>query len=323
MNRRKALGLLIASLPARPLAPRAQQPAKMHVILWVSTEAQPDPFIEGFRDGMKTHGYVEGRNLAFILRYAPGSPDAVRAMLPELLTVPADLIVSSGPAMLAMKATTKRTVLFAMSGDPVDLGIVESFARPGRNFTGCTFMSLDICQKRVHLLKEMLPNMRSLAVLSNTGHPGEQSEHSATIGAAKDLGIQIAYVPFASADQLEGALERVLNSRSDAMIVYPDGTTLVNRVRIADFAKRHHLPSMFGWREYIDAGGLASYGANQRATYRRLAAYADRLLNGQSAALLPVERPTAFELVINVKTARHLDLEVPASFLARADDLIE
>jgi len=210
-----------------------------------------------------------------------------------------------------------------MSGDPVDLGIVESFARPGRNFTGSTFMSLDICQKRVHLLKEMLPNMRSLAVLSNTGHPGEQSEHSATIGAAQDLGIQIAYVPFASADQLEGALERVLNSRSDAMIVYPDGTTLVNRVRIADFAKRHHLPSMFGWREYIDAGGLASYGANQRATYRRLAAYADRLLNGQSAALLPVERPTAFELVINVKTARHLDLEVPASFLARADDLIE
>src|SRR5215510_15458143 len=120
MRRRTAIGLLIGGASARAPSSAAQQPAKMHVILWVSTEAQPDPFIEGFRDGMKTHGYVEGRNLAFILRYAPGSPDAVRAMLPELLTAPADLIVSSGPAMLAMKATTKRTVLFAMSGDPVD-----------------------------------------------------------------------------------------------------------------------------------------------------------------------------------------------------------
>ena len=323
MNRRESLGLLIASLAARPRVSHGQQPAKVHVILWVSTEAQPDPFIEGFRDGMKARGYVEGQNLTFILRYAPGSPDAVRAMLPELLTIPADLIVSSGPAMLAMKATTTRTVLFAMSGDPVQLGIVESLARPGRNFTGSTFMSLNICQKRVELLHELLPNMRSLAVLSNTGHPGEQSEHSATIGAAQGLGIQIAYVPFASADQLEGALERVLNSRSDAMIVYPDGITLVNRATIADFAKRHRLPSMFGWREYADAGGLASYGANQRATYRRLAAYADRLLNGESAALLPVERPTMFELVINMKTARLLDLKVPTSIVTLANDVIE
>jgi putative tryptophan/tyrosine transport system substrate-binding protein len=323
MNRRQALGLLIGGLAARPLACRAQPPAKMNVILWVSTEAQPDPFIEGFRDGMKARGYVEGRDLSFILRYAPGSPAAVRAMLPELLTIPADLIVSSGPAMLAMKATTKRTVLFAMSGDPVDIGIVESLARPGRNFTGSTFMSLDICQKRVHLLQEMLPHMRTLAVLSNTGHPGEQSEHSATIGAAQRLGIRLAYVPFASADELESAPERVLISGADAMIVYPDGTTLVNRVRIAEFAKKHGLPSMFGWREYADAGGLASYGANQRATYRRLAAYADRLLNGESPALLPVEQPTAFELVINMQTARQLELEVPPSFLARADDLIE
>jgi len=151
MRRRKAIGLLIGGVTAWPLSSAAQQPVKMHVILWVSTQAQPDPFIEGFREGMRTRGYIEGQNLAFVLRYAPGDPAAVRAMLPELLAVPADLIVSSGPAMLAMKATTTRTVLFAMSGDPVELGIAESLARPGRNFTGFTFMSLEIAQKRVDL----------------------------------------------------------------------------------------------------------------------------------------------------------------------------
>jgi len=321
MRRRKIIGLLVGAVAARPS--RAQQPGKMHVILWVSTEAQPDPFIEGFRQGMKARGYIEGQNLTFVLRYAPGSPDAVRAMLPEIMTVPADLIVSSGPAMLAMKATTNRPVLFAMSGDPVELGIVQSLAQPGRNFTGSTFMSLDICQKRIHLLHELLPKMRVLAVLSNTGHPGEQSEHTATTTAARTYGTRLAYVPFASAGELEGALERVRTSSPDAMVVYPDGVTLVNRVRIADFAKAHRLPSMFGWREYCDAGGLVSYGANQRATYFRLAAYADRLLRGERPGALPVERPNTFELIINLKTAKSLDLEVPASLLARADDLIE
>ena len=323
MRRRKAIRLLVGGVTAWPLSSAAQQPVKMHVILWVSTQAQPDPFIEGFREGMRTRGYIEGQNLAFVLRYAPGDPAAVRAMLPELLAVPADLIVSSGPAMLAMKATTTRTVLFAMSGDPVELGIAESLARPGRNFTGFTFMSLEIAQKRVDLLRELLPNMRLLAVLSNTGHPGEQSEHNATTQAAEALGIQLVYLPFASADELEGALERVLISRPGAMLVFPDGVTLVNRARIAEFAKRHRLPSMFGWREHCDVGGLMSYGASQRATYRHLAIYADRLLHGESPATLPIERPTAFELVINLKTAGVLDLKVPTSLLARANDLIE
>ena len=295
----------------------------MHVILWVSTEAQPDPFIEGFREGMKSRGYIEGRNLAFVLRYAPANPEAVRSMLPELLTIPADLIVSSGPAILAMKAATERPVLFAISGDPVALGIVESLARPGRNFTGSTFMSLELAQKRVHLLQELLPKMRTLAVLTNTNHPGEQSEHNATTSAAQTLGIRLAYAPFASPAELEGALERVKTSGAEAMLVYPDGVTIVHRARIAEFAKIHRLPSMFGWREYCEAGGLASYGANQRATYVRLAAYADRLLRSESPAALPVEQPTTFELVINQKTAKTLGLDVPASLLARADEVIE
>ena len=321
MRRRAFLNILGSAL-AWPHTSRAQ-PGKVHLILWVSTEAQPDPFIAGFREGMRERGYVEGENLAFVLRYAPGDPVAVRAMLPELLTIPADLIVSSGPAIQAMRATLDRPVLFAVSGDPIALGIVQSLARPGRNFTGSTFLSLEVAQKRVQLLGELLPGLPRLAVLSNSNHPGEPSEHEVTKAAASALSIDVVYAPFAAGPEIERALERVRTSGAGAMLVYPDAVTMVHRARIAEFAMTHRLPSMFGWREYCNAGGLASYGANQRATYVRLAAYADRLLRGENPAELPVEQPTEFELIINMRTARALGLEIPATLLLRANELIE
>lgn len=321
--RRREFITLLGSFSAWPGMLRAQQPARTHVILWVSTEAQPDPFIAGFREGMRAHGYVEGQDLAFVLRYAPGDPEAVQAMLPELLGVPADLIVSSGPAIRAMRATTGKPVLFAISGDPIELGLAESLSRPGRNFTGSTFLSLDLAQKRVQLLRELLPSLRTLAILSNTTHPGEQAEHDATQKAADALSTRLAYVPFRSGRELDEALARVRGAGPDAMLVFPDGVTMVHRARIADFAKTHRLPSMFGWREYCDAGGLASYGANQRATYTRMAAYADRILKGENPADLPIEQPTAFELVVNLKTAKALGVDIPPTLLARADEVIE
>jgi putative tryptophan/tyrosine transport system substrate-binding protein len=323
MQRRQFITLLGCAAAAWPLATRAQQGAKVHFILWVSTEVQPDPFIAGFRQGMKDRGYVEGQNLAFVLRYAPGDPVAVRAMLPELLAIPADLIVVSGPAMQAMKAATGKPVLFAISGDPVELGVAQTLNRPGRNFTGSTFLSFDVAQKRVQLLRELLPSLRTLAILSNTNHPGEQFEHKVTLEAAHALSIRLAYVPFGSGSELDGALERVRAENPDAMLVFPDGVTMVHRAKIAQFAKVHRLPSMFGWREYCDVGGLACYGANQRATYVRLAIYADRLLNGEKPSDLPIEQATKFELVINLKTAKALGISVPPSMQARADDMIE
>jgi putative ABC transport system substrate-binding protein len=322
MRRRQFLNIL-GSAAAWPLAARAQ-PGKVHLILWVSTEAQPDPFIAGFREGMRERGYVEGQNLAFVLRYAPGDPAALRASLAELLATPADLIVSSGPAIQAMRtAVTERPVLFAMSGDPVALGIVQSLARPGGNFTGSTFLSLEVAQKRVQLLRELLPDLRTLAALSYANHPGERSEREATEAAAGALSMRLAYVPFGSGPELDRALERVRASGAGAMLVFPDAVTMRHRARIAEFALAHRLPSMFGWREYCEAGGLASYGANQRATYVRLAAYADRLLRGESPAELPVEQPTGFEFVINLETARALGLEIPPTVLVRADEVIE
>lgn len=321
--RRREILVALPGVVAWPRAVVAQQPGRPHTILWVSTEADPDPFIAGFREGMRERGYVEGRNLSFILRYAPADPGALRAMLSDILATPADLIVSSGPAIQAMKAATGRPVLFAISGDPVELGIAQSLARPGGNFTGSTFMSLDVAQKRVELLKEVVPALRTLAILSNTNHPGEQSEYDATRAAAEAFSVRVAYVPFRSAPELESALERVRASNVDAMVVFPEGVTMVHRAKIAQFARVQRLPSMFGWREYCEAGGLASYGANQRATYVRLAAFADRLLRGEKPSTLPIERASSFEFVINLKTARDIGLDISSTLLARADEVIE
>jgi len=321
MKRRDFL-LGLGSAAAWPHAVLAQ-PRKPNTILWVSTEAQPDPFIEGFRKGMRDRGYIEGQDLNFVLRYAPGDPGKVRAMLPEFLAIPADLIVSSGPAILAMKDAAGRPVLFAISGDPVALGIAQSMARPGGNFTGVTFLSLEVAQKRVQIVRELLPELRSLAVLSQSNHPGEAAEHAATKSAAAALGVELAYVPFPSFRELDDALARVARSGAGAVLVFPDGVTMVNRAKIAAFAQAHRLPTMFGWREYCDAGGLASYGANQTATYTRLSTYADRILRGEKPADMPVEQPSTFELVINMRTARALGVEIPATLLARADEVIE
>jgi len=293
------------------------------MILWLSTASQSDPFIAGFLDGMRDHGYVEGQNLVLVTRYEPGHPSALKAKLPELLAIPADLIVTSGPATQAMHAATGKTVLFAMSGDPVALGVAESLAHPGRNFTGSTFMSLDLAQKRVEMMHDIRPNLGTLAVLSYANHPGEAAEHEATERAARALSMGLAYVPFDSGDEIEAALDRIGRTNAGAMLVFPEGVTLHRRVTIAQFALAHRLPSMFGWSEYCEAGGLASYGPNQRATYVRLAAYAHRLLQGEKPADLPIEEPTIFEFVLNTGTAKELGLVVPPLLVARADRLID
>ena len=309
---------------ASPLAARAQNPTRLHRIFWVSTENQPDPFLDGFREGLRALGYVEGQNVEFELHYAPGNPDALRQVTSELKRGNIDLAVSSGPATRAMTAVTDIPVLFAQSGDPVELGIVKSLAQPGGNFTGSTFLSLELAGKRVELLKDIFPKLRTLAVLSNTDHPGEQSEWRATQHASKELSIVPVYVPFYRASELDNALTVAGNAHADAILVFPEPATMVQRTRIAEFAVKQRLPSMFGWSEYCEAGGLLSYGANQRATYFGLATYADRILRGESPASLPVVQPTKFELAVNLKTARMLGIDLDtSSILFRANKVIE
>jgi len=309
---------------AWPLIARAQQATKLHRILWVSTQTRPDPFFDGFREGLRAQGYVEGKNVVFELHYAPGDPEALRQIVSDLKSGDIDLAVSSGPATRAMTAVTDVPVLFALSGDPIALGVVKSLAQPGINFTGATFLSLELAGKRVELLKDVYPELRRLAVLSNTDHPGEQSEWQATQQASRELGIEPVYVPFFGANELDDALTTAAGSHADGIIVFPEPVTLVNRTRIAEFAVAHRMPSMFGWSEYCEAGGLLSYGANQRATYFWLASYADRILRGESPAALPVVQPETFELAVNLKTAKLLGMNLKiSSILFRATKVIQ
>jgi putative ABC transport system substrate-binding protein len=322
--RRRDFIALAGNAMAWPFAARAQTPTRLYRIFWVSTEIQPDPFLDGFREGLRARGYVEGKNVVFELHYAPGNPDALRQVISELRRGSIDLAVSSGPATRAMKAVTDVPVLFALSGDPIELGLVKSLGQPGGNFTGSTFLSLELAGKRVELLKDMFPKLRTLAVLSNADHPGEQSEWRATEEACKGLGIVPVYIPFAGRRELENALTTARNARADAMLTFPDAVTMVHRTRIAQFAVAERLPSMFGWSEYCEAGGLLSYGANQRATYFLLATYADRILRGESPADLPVVQPTKFELAVNLKTANILGIDLnTSSILFRANKVIE
>jgi putative ABC transport system substrate-binding protein len=210
----------------------------------------------------------------------------------------------------------------------IEAGLAKSLSRPGGNLTGSTFLSLEIAGKRVELLKQAVPHLRSLAALSNTDHPGEQSELHATEAAARRLGITLVYVafaqsPFGAGPELGKALETLRRAQPDAMIVFPEGATMANRVELASFAMAQRLPSMFGWSEYAESGGLMSYGANQREAHARIASYADKILKGAKPGDLPVEQPVKFELVINLKTAKSLGLTIPPSLLLQAEKVIE
>jgi putative tryptophan/tyrosine transport system substrate-binding protein len=323
MRRRDFIALAFGAV-TWPRVAHAQQPTKVYRIFWVSTLSQPDPFLDGFREGLRERGYVEGKNVVFELHYAAGDPAVIRQVVSDLKQGNTDLAVSSGPATRAMTAVTDVPVLFALSGDPVELGVVKSLGQPGGNFTGSTFLSLELAGKRVELLKDIFPKLRTLAVLSNTDHPGEQSEWRATQQATQGLGIDPIYVPFFGVREFDKALEVASNARADAILVFPESVTLGHRTKLAEFAISQRLPSMFGWSEYCEAGGLLSYGANQRATYFSLATYADRILHGEKPANLPVERPTKFELVVNLRTAKALGVEGAASsILFRANKVIE
>src|SRR5436190_18977592 len=222
MRRRDFIRLGGSAAAVWPLVARAQQPTKIHRIFWVSTESQPDPFLDGFREGLRARGYVDGKDVAFELHYAPGNPQALREVVSELRRGNIDLAVSSGPATRAMTAVTDVPVLFALSGDPVELGIVNSLGEPGGNFTGSAFLSLELAGKRVELLKEAVPTVRRLAVFSNSLHPGERSEWHATSEAAKALGIETVYVPFAGKNELDKGLAAAGDARADALLVFPD-----------------------------------------------------------------------------------------------------
>jgi putative ABC transport system substrate-binding protein len=262
-----------------------------------------------FRQGMGAVGYVEGRDFVLEARFAHRDYSRFPALVEELLSTKVVLIVLGGPASRAAPFAEKSVpVVFGFSGDPVDAGIISSFARPGGNATGISFLQLDLAPKRVDLLKEAVPSISKVAVLSNPDHAGDVSELRATRDAAGQRGLALQHFEVRTDDSFKPTFTAISQSGCNALLTFPDALTFFHRGAIADFALREHLPSIFGWKPYAEAGGMMSYGPILRDNFARLAVFVDKILKGAKPADLPVEQPTKFELVINLKTAKALGL---------------
>jgi putative ABC transport system substrate-binding protein len=324
MRRREFIILIGGVAAAWPLPAQAQQRAKPARIGYLSSSSPPDPNLESFIRGMGALGYGEGRDFVIEARYARRDYGQFPSLADELLRAQVDLIVAGGPAFRTWRlAAVPVPVVFLFSGDPVDAGIVASFARPGGNVTGVSLLSLDLSVKRLDLLKEAMPSMSRVAVLSNPTHPGEASELRATREAARALGLAIEHFEVESDDNFESAFAAIAQSKCDGLIAFPDALKNFNRQKIVAFALQRRLPSIYGWKMYAEAGGLMSYGPVLDAVSLRVAVYVDKILKGAKPADLPVEQPTKLEMVVNLKTAKALGLEIPPGLILRADELLE
>jgi putative ABC transport system substrate-binding protein len=281
------------------------------------------PQLEALRQGLHDHGYIEGQNLLIEYRYAEGKRERVPDLVTELLGLKIDLIVPIGPMTpIVAKSIKGIPVVFGFSGDPVEAGVVASLARPGGNTTGMTFFAAVLAGKRVELLKEAVPATARIGVLANPNHAGELIEFRETETAAKAMSVTVQRHTVQVADDFAGAFTAIAKQRATALITFPDALMMAHRKEIAEFAGKLRLPSVGGWSEFADAGGLMTYGPNLANSFRRVAFYVDKILKGAKPADLPVEQPTKFELVINLKTAKRIGLTIPPNVLARADKVI-
>ena len=299
----------------------AQQPARVPRIGVLTFTAMTAPLQEAFRQGLRDHGYVEGQNILVEWRAAEGQPERARALANELVQLNVDVIVANlTPAVQAAKdATRSIPIVMASAGDPVRTGFVASLAHPGGNITGLTGISAELSGKRLELLREMVPGLTRVGLLVNASNPFARSLMDETRAAAKAAGIFLAVVDVRSPQALDSALTGLAKERVSAVIV----DAALTPWRAAQMVNQHRLPSISNLRGYVDAGGLMYHGARVADISRRAASYVDRILKGARPADLPVERPTTFELVINLKTARALGLAVPPALLLRADHVIE
>jgi putative ABC transport system substrate-binding protein len=325
MRRREFIAGLGAA--AWPLVARAQQPA-MPVIGFLNGAA-PAPyasFVAAFHKGLREAGYVEGQNVAIEYRWAEGQYDLVSAMAADLVSRRVSVIVATGtvaPALAAKAATMTIPIIFGVGGDPVKLGLVASLSRPGGNATGVNFLLAELESKQLGLLHELVPAASRLALLVNQGNPLTESVTKDVTAAASALGLQIDIAQARDGREIEAAFETFVRNRTEALLVGPDGLFLSRRLQLAMLAVRHAIPVLYNVREFVEAGGLVSYGTSQKEAYRQVGVYTARILKGAKPAELPVMQSVRFELVINLVTARVLGLEIPPKLLARADDLIE
>jgi len=328
MNRRETVLALLA-LGVAPRAGQAQQQGKIPRIGFLHPAVPQNntvPFLEAFRQGLRELGYVEGKNIQLEVRWGEGKLERMPALADELVRLNVDVIVAAtSPSVLAAKQATRTIpIVMPLSSDPVGDGLVASLARPGGNITGLSMMAPEVGAKRLQLLKEVLPKLsRAVAVLWNPSYAGMSARFRDAQRNAPAAGVDVRSLEARDARGLERALDAITRERTDALILLADPLTLSQRLRIVEFAAEARLPAMYEISEFADAGGLMSYGHNPGEMCRRAATYVDKILKGAKPGDLPIEQPTKFELVINMKTAKALGITIPQAVLIRADRVIE
>jgi putative ABC transport system substrate-binding protein len=326
LKRRDFITLVGGAAAAWPLAARAQQPGKLRTIgfLGQSTRSAASEWVAALVQRLHELGWNEGRTVAIEYRWAEGREERFAEIAAEFVRLKVDIIVTSGtPQVLAAKhATSVIPIVFAAAGDPVASGLVASLARPGGNATGLSSLVADLAGKRLELLREVVPALRRLAIMGNVGNPLTVLELGEVQAAAGTLGLEVHTLEIRQAQDITPAFE-ALKGRADALYVCIDALVNANRIRINISALGARLPTMHGSRDYVEAGGLMSYGPNYPDLFRRSADYVDKILHGTKPGDIPVEQPTKFDLVVNLTTARALSLDLPPTLLARADEVIE
>ncbi|TMH21568.1 MAG: ABC transporter substrate-binding protein [Betaproteobacteria bacterium] len=329
MDRRSTVLALLA-LGAAPFTAEAQQATKVARIGYLANNPATSPYLrETFLQGLRDLGYVEGRNLVIEYREAEGKADRLPALAAELVALKVDVILAAGStltARVAKEATTTIPIVFAAVGDPVGSGLVTSLARPGGNVTGLSGLTAELVGKRLELLKQAVPGVDRVAVLWFPGALGERTDKDMlreAEAAARALAVRLQVVEARGPADFDRAFSDMTRARAGALTVLPSNMFLREHRRLVDLAAKNRLPAVYTFREFVDAGGLMSYGANQPDLFRRAATYVDKILKGAKPGDLPVEQPTKFELIINLKTAKDLGLTIPQSVLARADEVIQ
>ena len=326
VNRRAFLRGVPLALLASPLPGEAQQTGKVSRIMFLgaSSAALESDRLAVFRQGLRDLGYVEGQSVVIEYRWAEGHYDRYPAFVAEAVSRKVDVIVTEGtPAAIAAREGTRTIpIVTATIGDPIAVGVVSSVAHPGGNVTGLTSMSPEIDAKRLELLKELVPSVSRVAVLWNPGNPNTKFRLPNLQAAAKSLRLKLELVGVRDGEQLDKAFGAIMAARSQALMVPSDLALLSRREQIIDLAGKRRLPGLYPYREFVEAGGLASYSPSYPAMFRRAAVYVDRILKGAKPGELPIEQPTKFDLVVNLKAAKALGLTIPQSILGRADEVI-
>jgi putative tryptophan/tyrosine transport system substrate-binding protein len=319
--------LIAVVLLAIGVIAEAQQPKKVPRIGYLPSGpiSERVHLWEAFRQGLRELGYVEGQNITFAFPSAEVKPEGLPHLAAELVSLKVDVIVAAGtPAVQAAKEATKTIpIVTPITTDPLETGLVASLARPGGNITGLSYMSSDLSGKRLELLKTVVPGVSRIAVLSNPSSASVPPMMRETEVAARALGVQLQRLEVRGSDDFERVFQAATKERAGALITLDDAFAFTQRTRIVKLATKNRLPAMYGFREFVDAGGLMSYAANLADMYRRAATYVDKILKGRKPADLPVEQPTKFEFIVNLKAAKQIGLTIPPNVLVRADRVIK